>query len=72
MSEADERRAYMRTNEAARAVGVSRQTLLRWLQEGKVRDVKRDRNGWRVFSQEDVARLRRWARSGTEGEGRTP
>jgi excisionase family DNA binding protein len=72
MSEANKRHAYMRTNEAARAIGVSRQTLLRWLQEGKVRDVKRDRNGWRVFSREDVARLRRWARSGVEGEGKKP
>jgi len=54
-------REYLRTNEAARAIGVSRQTLLRWFRERRVQDVKRDRNGWRLFSRDDVRRLREWA-----------
>lgn len=52
---------YYRTNEVAEAVGVSRQTLLRWFREKRVRDVKRDRNGWRLFTEGDIARLREWA-----------
>lgn len=52
---------YYRTNEAAEAVGVSRQTLLRWFREKRVGDVKRDRNGWRLFTEGDIARLKKWA-----------
>lgn len=54
-------KAYLRTNEAARELGISRQTLLRWFRERKVADVKkRDRKGWRLFSAEDMARLKEW------------
>lgn len=55
------KKIYFRTNEAAEAVGVSRQTLLRWFREKRVEDVKRDRNGWRLFSHEDITRLKEWA-----------
>lgn len=55
---------FLRTNEAARAIGVSRQTLLRWFREKKVKDVRRDRKGWRVFSRRDVLRLKKWAQTG--------
>ena len=54
-------KVYFRTNEAAEAVGVSRQTLLRWFREKRVSDVKRDRNGWRLFTEGDIARLKEWA-----------
>ena len=57
-----------RTDEAARRVGCSRSTLLRWFREGKVEDVARDRRGWRVFTEEDISRIRRWA-AGNEGAG---
>jgi excisionase family DNA binding protein len=46
------------TREAAQRVGVSRNTLLRWFREGRVQDVRRDRNGWRCFGPEDVARIK--------------
>jgi predicted site-specific integrase-resolvase len=49
------------TCEAARRIGVSRNTLLRWFREGRVGDVHRDRNGWRLFAPEDIARIRRYA-----------
>jgi excisionase family DNA binding protein len=49
------------TVEAARELGVSRETLLRWFRQGKVADVKRDRKGWRVFRQDDIERIRREA-----------
>jgi predicted site-specific integrase-resolvase len=53
-------RTYL-CDEAARRIGCSRSTLLRWFREGKVADVARDRRGWRVFTDDDIARIRRWA-----------
>ena len=50
---------YFQIQEAAKLVGVSRQTLQRWFREGKAADVARDRRGWRVFSQGDIDRLRK-------------
>ena len=61
------RREYQ-TDEAARRIGCSRSTLLRWFREGKVADVGRDRRGWRVFTEEDISRIKRWA-AGNEGAG---
>ena len=56
------------TKEAARRIGCSRSTLLRWFREDKVADVARDRRGWRVFTEEDISRIMRWA-AGNEGAG---
>ena len=47
--------------EVARQIGVAPVTLRRWLLAGKVPDVARDRNNWRVFSDKDIARIRRFA-----------
>lgn len=58
-----------RTDEAAQRIGCSRSTLLRWFREGKVADVARDRRGWRVFTEEDISRIRRWD-TGSEGADR--
>ena len=46
---------------AAKQVGVAPITLKRWLLDGKVAEVARDRNGWRVFSDADVERIKRYA-----------
>jgi DNA (cytosine-5)-methyltransferase 1 len=46
---------------AASEVGVAPITLKRWLLDGKVAEVLRDRNGWRSFSEADVARIKRYA-----------
>jgi excisionase family DNA binding protein len=48
---------FFQIREAAKQLGVSRQTLQRWFREGKVQDVARDRRGWRVFTQRDIDRL---------------
>ena len=48
---------YFQIQEVAQKLGVSRQTLQRWFREGKVKDVARDRRGWRVFTQTDIERL---------------
>ena len=45
-------------SDAAKAVGVSIATLKRWFRNARVRDVARDRNGYRVFEPDDIERLR--------------
>ncbi len=52
---------YLQAHEVASRAGISKNTLLRWLKAGKVPEVARDRNGWRIFSEEDVARIRAYA-----------
>jgi DNA-binding transcriptional MerR regulator len=44
---------------AAKAIGVSKSTLLRWIRQMKIADVSRDRNGWRVFTAQDIVRIKR-------------
>lgn len=51
----------MNLNEAAQAIGISAVTLKRWLLSGKVADVSRNRNNWRVFTEEDVERIKQFA-----------
>ena len=50
-----------RTKAVAERAGVSRETLLRWLKEAKVKEPSRDRNGWRAFSDEDVRAIVEYA-----------
>jgi DNA modification methylase len=47
--------------EAAKGVGVAPITLKRWLLEGRFPEVKRDRNGWRIFTQENIRRIKAFA-----------
>jgi excisionase family DNA binding protein len=52
-------KAYFRTAEACKAAGISKNTFLRWVKEGSFPDVKiRDRRGWRLFSAEEISRLK--------------
>jgi excisionase family DNA binding protein len=45
--------------EACELAGTNRNTLLRWIREGRFADVKtRDRNGWRLFNESDIERLK--------------
>jgi DNA-binding transcriptional MerR regulator len=44
--------------DAAKAIGVSVATLKRWFRSVRVADVPRDRNGYRVFEEADIERLR--------------
>ncbi len=49
---------YYRTSEAAKMAGISRSTLLRWLDDGVIKEASnRDRRGWRLFSQADINRI---------------
>jgi hypothetical protein len=50
---------YYMITEACAMARTNRNTLLRWIREGRYVDVKtRDRNGWRLFSLEDIERLK--------------
>jgi DNA-binding transcriptional MerR regulator len=49
---------YYRTSEAAQIAGISRSTLLRWVDGGIVKGTPhRDRRGWRLFTQADIRRI---------------
>ncbi len=50
---------YYRTAEVCRIVGISKTTLFRWLKKGIFREVEhRDRRGWRLFTEDEVGRLK--------------
>ena len=49
--------AKYRLSQVARKVGVAPITLKRALLDGRLEDVQRDRNDWRVFTDEDVERI---------------
>jgi len=60
---------YYRTSEACRRAGISRATLFRWLRTGILEDVmRRDRKGWRLFTQDDINRIKSEATKITRGE----
>jgi DNA-binding transcriptional MerR regulator len=50
---------YYRTAEVCRMVGISRNTLFRWLKEGIFSDVEyRDWRGWRLFTAAQLETIR--------------
>lgn len=54
-----EGQTYYNTREACRLAGTNRDTFLRWVRQGKFTDVgHRDRNGWRLFTDDDLLRLK--------------
>ena len=49
---------YYQTAEACNLAGISKTTFLRWVSNGTIPDVsRRDRRGWRLFTDEDIRRL---------------
>jgi len=52
-------RTYFRTGEVCQMVGISRNTLFRWLKEGITKaGVRKDRRGWRLFTKGDVDKIK--------------
>ena len=45
------------TTETCKRVGISRATLYRWLQKGLVNKQRKDRRGWRLFTEDDLQKL---------------
>ncbi|MBI3345081.1 MAG: MerR family transcriptional regulator [Gammaproteobacteria bacterium] len=55
---------YYSAHETAQAVGISKPTLLRWVKQQIVKDsAKRERNGWRLFTENEVETIRKFAQS---------
>jgi predicted site-specific integrase-resolvase len=49
---------YYRVLEVCDDAGISRSTLLRWLKNGVVKEPIRDRRGWRIFSREELGKIK--------------
>ena len=50
---------FFSISKACKIAGISRPTFLRWVKQGKFTDVHyRDRNGWRLFTGDDISRLK--------------
>jgi DNA-binding transcriptional MerR regulator len=49
---------YYRTAEVCRILGISRNTLFRWLARHVVKNEYRDYRGWRLFSEDQVRILK--------------
>ncbi len=45
------------TKEVLDKVEVARATLYKWLREGKISEVWRDRNNYRIFTEKDVKQI---------------
>lgn len=49
---------YYRTAEVFRMIGISRNTLYRWLQKDSLLGIeRRDSRGWRLFTQDEIDQL---------------
>jgi len=55
-------KVYYKTSEACKKTGISRATLFRWLKTGILEKYHKDRRGWRLFTEEDLNRIRAEAR----------
>jgi predicted site-specific integrase-resolvase len=53
-----EGQTYYRTSEACKRAGVSRATLFRWLKAGILDKCHKDRRGWKMFTDEDLERIK--------------
>ena len=50
---------YYRTREVCQIAGISRATLFRWVKVGILEDaLHTDRNGWRLFTEDDISRIK--------------
>jgi len=56
--------------EIAKKIGIHKDTLLRWLKRGLVPEPKRDRHGWRIFTETEASTLIKFANQ--ESQAVTP
>ena len=50
---------YYWTAEACQTAGTTKNTFLRWVKEQRFPDIeRRDRRGWRLFTEDDLERLK--------------
>jgi hypothetical protein len=49
---------YYEATEVCEKAGISRPTLFRWLKRGLLARMYKDRRGWRLFTEEDLNKIR--------------
>ncbi len=50
---------YFKSAEVSKITGVSKSTIHRWIKEGIIPSAMyRDRNGWMMFAEEDIKRIK--------------
>ena len=49
---------FYRTAEVCKKTDISRATLIRWLKSGIIEEPLRDRRGWRLFTGDDLNKIR--------------
>lgn len=61
---------YLYIGKAAKLIGVHKNTLQRWIKERKLEKfigrVKKDIRGWKVFSQEDIEKIKNYSQNITQ------
>ena len=45
---------YYITSEVCEEAGISRPTLFRWLRLGMFKEIRKNRRGWRIFTEEEL------------------
>ncbi len=55
-------KTYYQLTEACKMAGISRSTLLRWIDTGTIKDAgRKDRNGWRLYTEEEIEAIKKYA-----------
>ena len=58
---------YFCIGKAAKLIGIHKNTLQRWIKERKLEKfigrVKKDIRGWKVFSQEDIEKIKNYSQN---------
>ena len=49
---------YYITSEMCEEAGISRPTLFRWLRQGVLKEIRKDRRGWRLFTEEELNKIK--------------
>jgi DNA-binding transcriptional MerR regulator len=49
---------YFSHSEAAQQIGITKTTLFLWEKQNKIDKAKRDRNNYRVFTADDIAKIK--------------
>lgn len=51
------KKSYYTTKDVLKKVGISRNTLFLWFKHNKIPEIRRDRNGHRIFNKEDIEKI---------------
>ena len=51
--------AYYRVKDVEKLIDRDKATLFRWEREGKISPPKRDSRGWRLYTEEDLDKMRK-------------